>query len=140
MRPKLYVGGTFDLLHGGHILLLDLAAELGEVIVSLNTDEFTERYKGKPPVQPLAERLLIMRAIRYVSQVVVNVGDEDSKPAILASNATFIVHGTDWMGEALYKQMGLTREWLDDLGIEFIYFDKTAQSSTELKRRIREPS
>ena len=60
VRPKLYVGGTFDLLHPGHIFLLKLCSELGSVTVSLNRDEFVLRYKKVPPTQTLAERITII--------------------------------------------------------------------------------
>lgn len=45
-----YTGGTFDLPHKGHYRLLKRAAEIGIVVVALNTDEFIQSYKGKPPI------------------------------------------------------------------------------------------
>ena len=54
MGQIVYTGGTFDLLHSGHIRFLKACRRLvgadGEVVVSLNTDAFIEAYKGKPPV------------------------------------------------------------------------------------------
>jgi len=46
----IYTGGTFDLFHAGHVEFLRRCSDLGRVLVSLNTDEFIEEYKGKPPV------------------------------------------------------------------------------------------
>ena len=57
-----YTGGTFDLFHSGHVNLLkrckDLAGDWGSVVVSLNTDEFIQQYKGKPPVCSTEERTI----------------------------------------------------------------------------------
>jgi len=47
-----YTGGTFDLFHANHVRFLRRCAELGSVTVSLNTDEFIQAYKGRPPVVP----------------------------------------------------------------------------------------
>lgn len=127
--PVIYVGGTFDLIHAGHIDLLDRCASLGRVTVALNTDEFAARYKRKP-IQPLLDRLKVMRSIRYVTEAVVNIGNEDSKPAILKSGAEFIVHGSDWTGPDLYRQMGFDTDWLFEHGISMLYLDVVPDIST----------
>jgi cytidyltransferase-like protein len=44
--PTVYTGGTFDLPHPGHYRLLQRAAQFGNVVVALNTDEFIYKYKG----------------------------------------------------------------------------------------------
>ncbi len=137
-RPVLYIGGTFDLIHPGHVNLLERCDSLGRVTVSLNRDEFAARYK-RPPVQDLDQRIAVMRSIKFVTEVVVNVGDEDSRPAILQSNADFVVHGSDWTGEALFKQMGFDLDWLIDHGISMLYLDVVPDlSTTALIKRIKE--
>ena len=76
MGQVIYTGGTFDLLHKGHIRFLKscrkLAGEDGRVVVSLNTDEFIEAYKGKPPVMTFDERQELLLATKYVDFVVTN--------------------------------------------------------------------
>jgi cytidyltransferase-like protein len=133
----LYIGGTFDLLHPGHIHMFRTCAKLGKVVVSLNTDEFTERYKKRRPVQTLPERAKVVQAVKWVGEVVINTGDEDSRPAILEVMPDFIVHGSDWIGEDLYRQMGLDREFLQKYGIAMLYLDLVPDmSTTVLRRRI----
>ena len=144
----IYVGGTFDLLHVGHIELLEQASQFGDVVVALNTDEFVERYKGKKPVMPYDERLTMLKATKYVDIVIKNIGCEDSSKTIemfhkemiehkgegYADRITAIAHGTDWTGDSLYKQMGLTQEWLDRNMISMLYIPRTTgQSSTNIK-------
>lgn len=126
---RVYVPGTFDCLHVGHLNLLDFAATLGEVWVSLNTDEFAERYKRRP-VYSLDDRIRIVESLRVVDEVIVNEGGEDSKPSILECSPTYIVHGNDWTGESYLKQLGVTEEWLDQLGITILYPPYTPNIST----------
>ncbi len=65
------VNGSFDLLHAGHLLILQEARKQGDVlIVGLNSDASVRAYKGKDrPLVPEAERaamLLALRAVDYV--------------------------------------------------------------------------
>lgn len=137
-----YVGGTFDLTHYGHFALFKRAKDIAAtVVVSLNTDEFNERYKGRKPLLSLRERTAACLACRYVDAVTTNIGDEDSKPAILATRADVIIHDDSWTGEALMEQMGLTYEWLDEHGIDMVYFPRTEGiSTTNLIERVCEAS
>jgi cytidyltransferase-like protein len=55
---KVLTCGTFDLLHIGHILLLDRARAYGdELIVGLSTDKFSKEKKGVEPIYPYLHRL-----------------------------------------------------------------------------------
>lgn len=136
-----YTGGTFDLVHSGHVKFLNhcrkIAGSTGIVVVSLNTDEFIESYKGKQPVMSYAERKEVLLGLRSVDQVVPNTGGIDSKPAILGVMPDFIVVGSDWAKKDYYRQMGFTQSWLDDLEISLVYVPYTEGiSSTDLKSRI----
>jgi cytidyltransferase-like protein len=137
MKPIVYTGGTFDLYHAGHARFLARCAELGEVTVSLNTDEFIEQYKGKPPVISFADRAEVLLSSRSVSQVVPNTGGADSRWAIESVMPDIIAIGTDWARRDYYKQMGFDQDWLDDRGIALIYIPYTQGiSSTAVKERI----
>lgn len=62
--------GTFDLLHYGHIRLLQRASQLGDyLIVALSTDEFNA-IKGKKSFYPYETRKEMLEAIRYVDLVI----------------------------------------------------------------------
>lgn len=137
-EPTIYVGGTFDLFHLGHVNFLRAASRIGRVVVGLNSDEFTARYK-RTPVCTYAERKACLDACKYVERVVLNEGDEDSKPSILASRAEYIGHGDDWTGESLMKQMGLSQEWLEEHNIGLIYVPYTRSiSSSDIIQRCKE--
>lgn len=132
----IYTGGTFDLFHAGHVNLLRRCAEIGEVTVALNTDEFIEEYKGKPPVCSYAEREEVLRACVYVMDVVPNVEGYDSRPTIERVDPDIIAIGTDWARKDYYLQMGFSQEWLDERGIGLLYIPYSwGISTTELKER-----
>lgn len=140
----IFTGGSFDLFHLGHIQLLaacrKMAGTDGRVIVSLNTDEFVERFKGKRPVMGYAEREAVLRACRYVDDVVENVGGEDSKKTIkLHGPIDIIAIGSDWAPPRdYYAQMGFTAEYLTQMGITLVYVDRnTGMSSTAIKDRMK---
>lgn len=135
----IYVGGTFDLFHHGHAAFLEQCARKGKVIVALNTDEFAARYK-RPTILTLGERIESVKACRWVDEVIVNVGDEDSGitiDLIKDKKISAIAHGDDWTGPALIKQLGISQEWLDERDIKMMYIPYTAGISTsEIIRRV----
>lgn len=144
MQEIIYVGGTFDLFHIGHLELLREAAKFGKVVVALNSDAFVERYKGKKPIMSLYERAELVGSCKFVHSVIENIGNEDSTKTIenLESGSggnlkvIAIVHGDDWIGDALYKQMGITHEWLHKKMISMIYVPRTTGiSTTKIKER-----
>jgi cytidyltransferase-like protein len=72
---RVFVSGSFDMLHSGHITFLKEAAKYGELFVGLGSDYSIEKYKGKKPVCNEEERLIMVRAIRYVSEAWINSGE-----------------------------------------------------------------
>jgi glycerol-3-phosphate cytidylyltransferase len=137
-----YTGGTFDLFHVGHLNLLkrchQLAGLTGQVVVSLNTDEFIYKYKNKYPVIPYEDRKTILESCKYVHSVIENSGQEDSKKSILFAGAIDIVAiGSDWAKKDYYKQMNFTQDWLDEQNISLIYIPYTKKvSSTMIKTQL----
>ena len=130
---KIYTGGTFDLFHRGHVNFLRQCKEIGNyVVVSLNTDDFIERYKGKPPIMTYDERKEVLLSCRYVDEVIPNTDGEDSKPTILTVQPQFLVIGSDWAKKDYYKQMNFTQKWLDENNIILIYIPYTENISTTL--------
>lgn len=138
-----YTGGTFDVLHIGHLELLaacrEIAGPRGRVVVSLNTDEFVVRYKNHGTIQPYAEREEVLRALADVDLVVKNAGDEDSRIAIDVVQPDVIVIGDDWRDKDYLGQLGLTQEWLTERGLSIEYVPRTTGRSTSAFRRMLEP-
>ena len=130
---KVYTGGTFDLFHRGHVNFLKQCKEIGDyIVVSLNTDDFIYRYKGKYPIMNYEERRDVLLGCRYVDEVIPNTDGEDSKPAILTIKPKFVIIGSDWAKKDYYGQMNFTQQWLDDNGIILVYLPYTENISTTL--------
>ena len=104
--------------------------------MGLNTDEFAARYKRKP-IMSYEERRTMLKALRWVTEVVKNEGDEDSKPAIEKVRPRFLIHGDDWTGTAYLDQLGVTKEWLHEQRIGLVYLPYTAGiSSSDIEQRV----
>ena len=71
-KKIVFTNGVFDLIHNGHIELLQFARNQGDLlIVGINDDESVRRLKGSSrPIFPLSERLEILDVIEYVDYLI----------------------------------------------------------------------
>jgi glycerol-3-phosphate cytidylyltransferase len=136
---RLYTGGTFDILHFGHINFLKKCKRLADtLIVSLNTDEFILKYKGQSPIMTYEERKKSLEMLGFVDEIIPNFGGQDSKPAILFAKPDIIAIGDDWAHKDYFSQMQFTEDWLDEQNVVLVYLTYTKSISTsELKARIK---
>lgn len=94
---KIWVNGTFDVMHIGHINLLKHASSLGVVRVGLDTDERIKLKKGNNrPVNSLEDRIEFMKSIKYVDSVVSFNSNEELENRIKEWNADVMVIGDDY--------------------------------------------
>lgn len=124
--------GTFDLLHYGHIKLLQRAKALGDyLIVALSTDEFNMRQKNKRSYFSYEERKLILEAIRYVDLIIPEESWEQKKTDIIKYEVDVFVIGDDWEGKFDFlKTVGK--------GCEVIYLPRTPEiSTTQIKNELK---
>lgn len=97
---KVITYGTFDLLHYGHINLLQRAKSLGDyLIVALSTDEFNQREKGKVTYFTYQERKRLLEAVRYVDLVIPEENWEQKTADVQEFKADIFVIGDDWKGK-----------------------------------------
>jgi rfaE bifunctional protein nucleotidyltransferase chain/domain len=94
-----FTNGCFDLLHVGHVRLLQFARAQGNaLVVGLNSDASVARLKPGRPIQPVTEREEILRSIRWVDSVV--VFDQDTPEALVRElRPDILVKGSDWRGK-----------------------------------------
>ena len=116
--------GTFDLLHTGHIRLLQRAKELGDyLIVAISTDEFNSM-KGKTSYFSYEERKEMVDAIKYVDRVIPETDWEQKISDVIKHEVDIFVMGDDWKGKF---------DFLKDY-CEVIYLPRTeGVSSTKIK-------
>jgi glycerol-3-phosphate cytidylyltransferase len=92
--------GTFDLLHVGHINILDRAKALCDyLVVGVSTDALSLSKKGVAPVYSQQERLKIVGALRVVDYVFYEESLEQKADYIREYHADVLVMGQDWAGK-----------------------------------------
>jgi rfaE bifunctional protein nucleotidyltransferase chain/domain len=101
-RRVAFTNGCFDVLHPGHIALLEAARAAADVlVVGLNSDRSVAALKGlSRPVVPEAERTETLLALEAVDRVVV-YEDETPLEVIRALLPDVLVKGADWPLEAI---------------------------------------
>lgn len=91
--------GTFDLLHWGHVRLLERAAALGdELYVGLSTDEFNSQ-KHKEAYHNYEHRKYILEAIKYVDKVIPEKSWDQKISDVKKYGIDIFVMGDDWKGQ-----------------------------------------
>jgi D-beta-D-heptose 7-phosphate kinase / D-beta-D-heptose 1-phosphate adenosyltransferase len=101
-KKIVFTNGCFDLLHSGHLHVLNSAKQKGDVlIVAINTDASVKRYKGvNRPIKILQERLNVMAAIGVVGYVV--VFDQDTPEELIEYlNPDVLVKGGDYQKDEI---------------------------------------
>ena len=133
-----YTAGVYDLFHIGHLnLLRNAKAQCDKLIVGVSTDELV-KYKGKTPIIPLEERMEIVKAIRYVDDVVIQ-DDLDKVKAWDRLHYDVLFVGSDWQGTD--KWIEYERQ-LKEKGAKVVYLPYTKHTSstliTEVLKKIKE--
>jgi rfaE bifunctional protein nucleotidyltransferase chain/domain len=97
---KIFVNGSFDLLHTGHIDMLNTAKRMGDYLhVAIDADERIQELKGpERPIQPEHIRLAIMQNLKAVDEVSIFRTDEDLINIIRMYEPDIMVKGSDWLG------------------------------------------
>jgi D-beta-D-heptose 7-phosphate kinase/D-beta-D-heptose 1-phosphate adenosyltransferase len=101
-RRVVFTNGCFDLLHPGHVSLLESARALGDVlIVAINSDDSVRRLKGEDrPLVPEAERAEALAALEAVDAVVV-YAEPNPRELVARLLPDVLVKGADWAENAI---------------------------------------
>ena len=126
-----YTAGAFDLFHIGHVKLLKAASSLCDKLVAgVSTDELILGRKGKQCVVPLADRMAIVQACRYVNAVIPQ-DDLDKYAAWERLHYDLLFVGDDWFGEPRWQDY---EQKLSAHGVRVVYLPYTrGVSSTQLR-------
>ncbi|SNR41484.1 adenylyltransferase/cytidyltransferase family protein [Blastococcus mobilis] len=127
-----YAPGAYDLFHIGHLNILRHAAEhCDRLIAGVVSDEMLLQSKGRLPVVPLAERMEIVRSLRFVDEVhAETVPDKIDTWREVRFHVLF--KGDDWRGTP--KGIALERDFAA-VGVEVRYFPYTVHTSSTILRR-----
>lgn len=107
---RVFVNGTFDILHVGHIQLLYYAKSLGDrLIVGIDSDERVRSLKGENrPINNEYERFMLLSALKPVNGVI--IFDTDQELEELIQDCDIMVKGSDYInkpiiGDTLCKRL-----------------------------------
>lgn len=98
---KVFVNGTFDILHRGHLEMLLFARNQGDYLtVAIDSDRRVKELKGSNrPINDMMERATLLTYIRPIDQVV--VFDTDEELIKLISEHDIMVKGSDYRGKPI---------------------------------------
>ncbi len=127
---KVITYGTFDLLHYGHVNLLQRAKAYGDyLIVALSTDEFNWNEKQKKCYFSYEKRKKLLEAIRYVDLVIPEEGWDQKISDVKEFKVDNFVMGDDWEGK-----FDFLKEYC-----EVVYLPRTPEiSTTQIKEDLSE--
>lgn len=113
--------GTFDLLHIGHINILNRASKFGnKLIVGVSSDNLNYFKKQKYPIYSENDRMKIVKNIKNVEEVFLEESLELKREYILKYNADILIMGDDWKDKF---------DYLNDI-CKVIYLPRTKEIST----------
>lgn len=127
--------GAFDLLHAGHILMLQEAKSQCEIlIVGLQNDPSIDRPSKNFPVQSIIERYIQLAAVKYVDRIVVYNTEKDLEDLLKLLPISVRIIGADYIDKPF------TGDYIcKDLNIEIYYNQRSHSfSTTELRKRVKE--
>lgn len=133
------IAGTFDILHAGHIFLINEAAKLGDVYVIVSTDKNRKLYSGVSPIIPQEQRLDIIGSIKNIKEARLGRSDNDTLKTVEEINPDIIILGPDQKYDINTLKNGLKKRGLNNIEVKRIetYYDKyELNSSSKIKKEI----
>jgi len=121
--------GAYDLLHFGHLNLLQKSKKLcKKLIVCVSTDEYIRCNKGHCPIVPHRERIKMIKALSCVDEVDIQGINFNKKLAIKKYKPDIIIVGDDWNPKTFTGE---------GLGVKVLYLPYTKTiSSTLIKKKL----
>ena len=123
MYKKVFVNGTFDLLHRGHIDLLNYARTQGVyVCVGIDTDDRVREKKGPTrPIHNQDERKFFLESLKAVDEVRFFSNDKELEGLVKSYQPDIMIVGSDWKDKSVIGSY-----WAAKL----IFFDRIGEYAT----------
>jgi phosphoenolpyruvate phosphomutase len=134
---KVYVAMSADIIHPGHLNIIENAAKYGEVTVGVLTDKAISSYKRLPYLK-YEQRAQIVQAIKNVKEVIPQ-DTLDYRPNLKLLKPDFVIHGDDWKEGVQKETRQQVIETITEWGGQLIEIPYTKGiSSTQLNNAVRE--
>ena len=119
---KVVVNGTFDVIHPGHLAILNFAKSLGDLlIVAIDTDERVSQLKGPTrPINSQSDRKILLENLKAVDEVRLFSSKEELIDIV--KECSIMVKGSDYKGKSIIGETYCP---------EVVYYDRTEHSSTQ---------
>ena len=119
---KVWVNGTFDVLHIGHLKLLQFASSFGELRVGIDTDKRVKELKGiDRPFNTTEDRKYFLQSLKYVNDVVVFDSREELINLVKEYQPDYMIIGDDYKDQIVYGS---------EHAKELVFFEKLPNYST----------
>ena len=121
---QIIVNGTFDIVHSGHLALLNYARSLGDyLIVAIDSDRRVKELKGADrPVNTQAERQELLSNLRSVDEV--RIFDSDQELVNIIAECDIMVKGSDYRGRPIVGEHAIS---------DIVFFERIHGFSTTEK-------
>jgi len=128
VMKKIWINGSFDIIHVGHIRLINHAKSLGKVRVGLDTDQRIRSKKGiSRPFTTLYDRMEIISSISGVDSVVHFDSDDELVSRIADWKPDIMVIGSDYVGKEIIGA--------EHIG-EILFYPRSLDSTTGIVEKI----
>ena len=119
----IFVNGTFDILHPGHVQLLNYAKSLGDTLtVGIDSDRRVQEKKGPTrPVNSVGDRAYMLQNLKAVDYIVIFDSDEELERCIKTVKPDIMVVGSDWKDKSVIGSM---------YSAELRFFDRIEEYAT----------
>lgn len=134
--PLSLINGCFNLLHAGHVRLVEKAKEIhpyGRIVVALNSDRYLENKYGEEEYVPLYKRARVMEALRNVDWVTSFEGYNCAE-LILSLRPRYVIKGDDYTYDKLNR---MERAAMETVGATLVNVPRDENSSTKLWKFIQ---
>jgi D-beta-D-heptose 7-phosphate kinase/D-beta-D-heptose 1-phosphate adenosyltransferase len=119
---KVWVNGTFDVLHIGHLKLIEYAKSFGTLMVGIDSDNRVKELKGENrPFNNVEDRKFFLQSLKFVDDVVVFGSNQELIDCIKKYQPDYMVIGDDYRNKIIYGS-----EYVKEL----IYYEKIPNYST----------
>lgn len=131
-QNNVWINGSFDVLHTGHIKLFRIARTLagpnGTVWVGTDTDERISSYKGPSrPINSLQDRILMLSSIKYIDHVLPFASNAELESHINTIKPKYMVIGDDYRGRDIVGSQFIE---------EIVYVTRDGKSTSSVVDRI----
>jgi cytidyltransferase-like protein len=140
MNKKVFVSGCYDMLHSGHVAFFEEASKLGDLYVGIGSDATIFGLKARKTINPDAERLYMVKALKCVKDAWINRGSGimDFEEDVLELKPDIFFVNTD--GHSPAKEDFCKRHWIEYVAAKRVpHGNLPARSTTALRKECKIP-